>query len=92
VDFNQDDREECILLLGEGEQATISSDKYIVLSEQDGIVYAYCINYSCDKEVYQDGVFAGEFDWTFSISFYKNQCYTYTKAHDFNIPAVAWET
>jgi hypothetical protein len=92
VDINQDGGQERILLLGEAGQTVVSRDKYVILSEQAGMVYAYCINYSCDKEIYQDGVFAGESDWSFCISFYRNQCYIYTKAHDVSIPAVEWET
>ncbi len=95
VDFNQDGREEGILLMGEGAQSSISDDIYVVISEQDGIVYAYCINFGCREEVYQDGVFAvydSDIDVSFGISFYKNQCYTYSKAYDINVPAITWET
>ena len=94
LDFNNDGFEDCILLLGEPEEYAGSSDKYVILSEQDGIVYAYCINYSSDYEVYNDGTFAGDSDWTFKISFYKNQCYQYydySKSYDTNALAVEWQ-
>jgi hypothetical protein len=91
VDFNQDGREEYILYLGESEKTAISSDIYVILSGQDDVVYAYCLNYDCNDEVYQDGMFAGEYALPFGISFYKNQCYTYEKAHDPNTPAIAWQ-
>lgn len=92
VDFNNDGLAECILVLGEKSGNAGSSDKYVILCEQNGVVYAYCINYSCDYEVYQDGVFAGESDWAFGISFYKNQCYQYGKFHDPSKDSIIWDT
>ncbi len=92
IDFNSDGRGECILVLAEAGQTSASDEIYVLLSEQDGVVYAYCINYSCDAQVYQDGVFGSSGDWTFGISFYKNQCYQYSKSHAAGIPAADWLT
>lgn len=89
ADFNQDGGEECILLLGDKTESM--SDMYVILSMQDGIVYAYCINYSGDEEVYQDGVFISQYN-SYGISFYNNQCYQYTKMHAPSSPPISWES
>lgn len=93
VDLNGDGREECVLLLEEPDQDPGDSDEYAVLSEQDGVVYAYCIKLSGNFEVYRDGVFAvPKYNGSLGISFYKNQCYLYGKSHDPKAPAITWVT
>jgi hypothetical protein len=90
ADFNQEGREECILYLVEDTEDAYKNDVYVILSEQDGTVYAYCLSYF-DGEVFRDGVFSDDYGWSFGLSFYKNQCYEYEKAHDITIPPVEWE-
>ena len=91
LDFNQDGREECVILLGESEDMDGIDEKYVILSVQDDIVYAYCINYYCNYEVYQNGDLTGEDGQTSGVSFYKNQCYLYSKPYDNNELPITWE-
>ena len=92
VDFNQDGREEYILHMEESLPAEHPAEIYVVLSEQDGIVYAYSSNYMEEYGVFADGVFYKEgHDCGRGISFYKNQCYTYRRSHDIDTPAIVWE-
>lgn len=91
VDFNGDGREECILYLEEGPQAKFPAEIYVVLSAQDGVVYAYSFNFMEDYDVFQDGVFYKEgYENGRGISFFKNQCYVDYKPHDIGTPAIVW--
>lgn len=89
VDIGGDGQRECVLRLLSGEGWP---DQYIIFSERDGTVYAYCVNYCGSYEIGTDGVFRdAEWGDTFALSFWKNQCYPYTAPYDAAVPAVEWE-
>lgn len=89
VDMDRDGQRECVLLLRSEEGWP---DQYIVFSEQDGTVYAYCINYCEGHALGSDGVFHNA-AWpdTFAVSFWRDQCYKYTASYDETVPAAEWE-
>lgn len=89
VDTDQDGQRECVLRLRSEEGWP---DQYIIFSEQDGTVYAYCVNYCGSYEIGTNGVFH-DVEWadTFAVSFWKDQCYLYTVPYDETVPAVEWE-
>lgn len=89
VDLDQDGQRECVLRLL-SEEGWL--DQYVVLSEQEGMVYAYCVNYCENHEVGNGGVFHdAQWEDTFAVSFWKDQCYKYTVPYDETVPAVEWE-
>lgn len=89
ADIDGDGRTECLLSLRDAEGWP---DQYVVLSEQAGAVYAYCVNYSGDYSVNADGAFYHPaYGDTYAVSFWKNQCYQYTVSYDETVPAVEWE-
>ena len=90
LDVNGDGQTECVLSLLDAENWP---DQMVVLSEQGGTVYAYCLNYQGGYSLDAEGVFwrkayGGD---SFAISFEKKQCYTYTVARSETTPEVAWE-
>ena len=90
VDMDQDGQRECVLRLLDGKEGW--ADQYIIFHEQDGTVYAYCVNYCEGHEIGTDGVFHdAEWQSTFAVSFWKNQCYLYTVSCGGTVPAVEWE-
>lgn len=90
VDMDQDGQRECVLRLLDGREGW--ADQYIIFREQDGTVYAYCVNYCVSHEIGTDGVFRdAEWQSTFAVSFWKNQCYLYTVPCGGTVPAVEWE-
>lgn len=89
LDMDGDGQTECLLSLRDAEDWT---DQYVILSEQDGTVYAYCVNYCGDDSVNADGVFYHpEYGEPFAVSFWKDQCYLYTVLCDETVPDVEWE-
>lgn len=94
LDFNGDGRTECLLLLNAShEDDDWLNPQYILLNHQDGVVYAYCLNYSTGYLPDQNGVFYdGEWDATFALSFWKNQCYIrYNVPRDPSAAPAVWE-
>lgn len=87
VDMDQDGQRECVLRLLSEEGWP---DQYVILSEQDGTVYGYCVNYCGDNSINTDGVFY-QYGEPFAASFWKDQCYQYTVSYDETVPAVEWE-
>lgn len=98
VDLNGDGRRECVLRI-ETAQSDIHQDAYyVILSEQEGEVYAYCLSWRSSVEIYADGVFCDLFDFAegweggvYRVSFREGQCCQYTAAHDETVPPVEWE-
>ena len=77
LDFNGDGRREAFLTVRNAEGDRFLDTKYVIFSEQEGTVYAYCLNY---KENYElDGIiFRSELmEDAFGVSFDKEQCYQY---------------
>lgn len=87
MDVDGDGQTECLLSLRDAEGWP---DQYVILSEQDGTVYGYCVNYCGDDSVNADGVFY-QYEEPFAVSFWKDQCYQYTVSCDGTVPDVEWE-
>ena len=82
IDMNGDGTEECVLRLGEAdpEEAYYVSDLWVVLSEQDGTMYAYCINYKDSFTLLENGTFRPDGEYyvnNFRMLFDKDQCFLY---------------
>ena len=82
IDMNEDGTEECVLRLGEAdpEEAYYVSDLWVVLSEQDGTMYAYCINYKDSFTLLENGTFRPDGEYyvnNFRMLFDKDQCFLY---------------
>ena len=89
TDVDGDGQVECVAVLLDEEQWP---DQMVVLSEQDGAVYGYCINYMGDSALDADGVFWSETldEMAFGLSFQKEQCYCYTAERDPAAQRVMW--
>ena len=80
IDMNKDGQNEYVVMLSATDNS--SSDIYVILSYQDNIVYAYCLNYVAEySTLRQDGTFYikgeyGQSDYMIRYTFYKNQCYS----------------
>lgn len=88
LDLNGDGQEECVLRLREEGDGGLSP--YVILSCQDGVVYAYCINYTSESVLRQDGSFSAG-GWCFSLSFWKNQCTQINRLYVPGAPPAAQE-
>ena len=82
VDMNEDGKEECVLMLvDKSTDSALSGDLYVVLNEQDGVIYAYCINYMNEYVLLENGSFRPPMDnyysSNFRILFDKEQCFLY---------------
>lgn len=83
VDMNEDGREECVLRIEEaGPESSKLSDQWVVLSDQDGVVYAYVINYRADYVLMKNGTFRrmdtdDRQGISMRILFDKEQCFVY---------------
>lgn len=91
LDMNGDGQEECVLQVGEPERADDAASQSrdtVVLSHQDGTVYAYFFGIY-DLELCGDGAFQIDYSGTVRLSFWKGQCYKYA-VPDTASPAVKW--
>lgn len=82
VDVNGDGQTEGILRLEEkpdpsGERSW-REELTVILSLQDDVVYAYCLNYSDDDVLHENGVFETVYRETYGLSFDKDECYRYS--------------
>ena len=82
IDMNEDGTEECVLRLrgADPEESDDLSGKWVVLSEQDGTMYAYCINYQMTYTLLENGAFRPNDAYStnnFRILFDKDQCFLY---------------
>ena len=88
VDIDQDGRRECALQLLSAEGWP---DQYVIFSEQEGAVYAYCLNYCESYALGSGGVFQDmERQDAFAVSLWKDQCCLYTAACDSAVPPAGW--
>ena len=67
-------------------------DQMVILSEQAGKVYAYCLNFKGGYSLDTEGVFwreeyGGE---PFSVSFDGEQCYLYSAVRNESSPQAEW--
>ena len=89
LDVNGDGQTECVLSLLDGESLL---DQMVILSEQAGKVYAYCLNFKGGYSLDTEGVFwreeyGGE---PFSVSFDGEQCYLYSVVRNESSPQAEW--
>ena len=94
LDINGDGVEECALRLENEENW--HEELCVVLSYQEGVVYAYYDAFSLEFYMLgEDGVFYYSYydddESAFTLSFYKNQCYERTAVYVSGVPEVAWE-
>ena len=77
LDMNGDGQQEAVAAIRNGEGDRFSDTRYVIFGEQEGQVYAYCLNYMDSYEL--DGTtFCSELmEDTFGVSFDKEQCYEY---------------
>ena len=76
-DFNGDGQRETVVTVRNAEGDRFSDTRYVIFAEQEGTVYAYCMNY---MENYQlDGIIFRSELWedAFGVSFDRYQCYEY---------------
>jgi hypothetical protein len=99
VDLDGDGQRECVLYVEHDAGDYIQSGYFVVFSEQEGTVYAYCLSYVGRTDVSADGVFfdpwyleEGIDGGVWRLSFRENLCYQYTAAFDASVPLVEWET
>lgn len=93
VDMNQDGKEECVLKLQDLAQDDDFSGQWVVLSEQDGTVYAYCINYMMAYTLLENGSFRPNDEYytnNFRIMFDKDQCFLYYTGLDEKHAQAEW--
>lgn len=83
VDMNEDGKEECVLQIGDTSPESLQlSEQWVVLSEQDDVMYAYVVNYKDDYELMKNGTFS-RMDTddlpgiSLRILFDKEQCFVY---------------
>ena len=96
VDTDRDGQRECLLWVERAQGDPYGGAYIVVLSEQSGTVYGYCLNYTDSTEVLEDGVFRDTYaegdSWgEMRLSFQENQCYLYTATEDSAAPTVTWE-
>lgn len=80
-DMNRDGQEECVVrLISEDENGMFDCDGTVVLSEQDGEVYAYFFRFYGDRfSPYTDGTIRMDSGAiTGALAFWKGQCYDYS--------------
>lgn len=91
LDMNGDGQEECVLQVSEPERAddAVTRSRYtVVLSHQDGTVYAYFFGIY-DLELCADGAFQLDYGGPVRLSFWRDQCYDYA-VPEASAPAVKW--
>ena len=98
VDLDRDGQRECVLYVEHGAGDYIQSGYFLIFTEQEKAVYAYCLNYVDRTDVNEDGVFfdpwyleEGIDGGVWRVSFRGEQCYPYTAACDASAPLVEWE-
>lgn len=91
-DMNGDGQQECVLRL-ESEMRrgdeTWSGEDMVLLSEQDGTVYAYCFDFYDRDDFRADGTIQN-YDGRLALSFWKDQCYEYMAGDEGSAQAVEW--
>lgn len=99
VDLDRDGQQECVLYVEHDAGDYIQSGYFVVFSEQEKGVYAYCLNYVDGMEVNTEGVFfdpwyleEGVDGGVWRVSFRENQCFQYTAAYDGTAPLAEWES
>lgn len=84
LDVNGDKQLECVLKLMD-KSTDYPQTKWVVVSSQDGMTYAYVINYSNDYQLLENGTFTSpndEYYFSFRIAFDHDMCMTYEVCKD----------
>lgn len=93
LDMNGDGQEELLVRVvtdtGEDNGKPWVSESTVVLSEQEGTVYAYFFGFYDEAELRADGTITNTYGGTVRLSFWKDQCYEYITP-DGSAPAVTW--
>ena len=93
LDMNGDGQEELLLRVGEPKQAddAVSRMRYtVVLSEQEGAVYAYFFGFFDETDAFWDDGTIGQYDVHCRLSFWKDQCYQYIAPRSPSAQPVKW--
>lgn len=93
LDTNGDGQEELLLRVGEPKRAddAVSRMRYtVVLSEQEGTVYAYFFGFFDDTDAFCDDGTVGQFGAYYRLSFWKDQCYQYIAPRSSSARIVQW--
>lgn len=96
MDMNGDGQEECLLRVvksrveddGNGKPWTYEAT--VVLSEQDGTVYAYLFGFYENADDFRGDGTVLSFGETWKLSFWKGQCYAYYARRDPSARPVEW--
>ena len=80
-DVNVDGVQEAILIVRNEEGDSFDNVCYVILTEEDGTVYAYCLNYM-NSTVLEDGVFKTPWGENYAFSFGGGQAYQYTPGQE----------
>ena len=90
ADANGDGQTDCILRMEEiREKSGFTSRPYVILSLEEGGVYAYFFRSLGEPTVAPNGsVYFGE---TRQVSFYKNQCYSYSATPPAHADGLVWD-
>lgn len=98
VDLDRDGQRECVLYVEHGAGDYIQSGYFLIFTEQEKAVYAYCLNYVDRTDVNTEGVFSdpwyleeGLDGGVWQVSFRESQCCQYTAAYDGTVPPAEWE-
>ena len=98
VDLDRDGQRECVLYVEHDTGDYIQSGYFVIFSEREGAVYAYCLNCAGGMDVTVDGVFfdpwyleEGIDGGVWRVSFREAQCCQYSAAYDETVPLVEWE-
>lgn len=94
LDMNGDGQEECVLqmeteAMRDGEPAW-TGEFTVVLSEQEGTVYAYCFHHYYDAVFCDDGTIRDDYGKLCRLSFWQDQCYEYAVRPDAAASPVKW--
>lgn len=99
ADLDGDGQRECVLYVERDPEDFIQDGCFLIFSEQQKAVYAYCLNCIDRMGVTVDGVFfdpwyleEGIDGGVWRLSFRESLCCQYTAAYDASAPLVEWET
>lgn len=94
LDMNGDGQEECLLRVvtrrGEDDGEAWASEAAVVLSEQEGAVYAYFFGFFDDADAFCDDGTVEQYGGNYRLSFWKNQCYEYIALRSPSAALVKW--
>ena len=94
LDMNGDGQEELLLwvvtMRGEDDGRPWTLEDTVVLSEQEGTVYAYFFGFFDGTDAFWDDGTVVQYDGNYRLSFWKNQCYQYIAPRSPSAAPVRW--